>query len=228
MSIIITCEHAGNQIPGEYGYLFGSDSIAIVASHRGWDPGAWQVAQFISGQLQLPLYGCHTTRLLIETNRSRDHEALFSEFSRSLSTDQKGKLLTEVYDHYRNPIEQFIRSSAAPVLHLSIHSFTPVLHGKVRVLDVGLLFDPDRSSEQVYSNLLKTQLREGLPDARIEFNRPYQGIDDGFTTYLRSSLEAERYSGIEIELNQKLLGSPYWNQVKVALVRAIKSIQDVS
>ena len=35
----LTCEHGGNRIPREYAHLFRG-ARAVLASHRGWDPGA--------------------------------------------------------------------------------------------------------------------------------------------------------------------------------------------
>jgi hypothetical protein len=42
----------------------------------------------------------------------------------------------------------------------------------------------------------------------IEFNKPYLGIDDGLTTYLRTIYPDSRYAGIEIEINQKFVDTP--------------------
>jgi predicted N-formylglutamate amidohydrolase len=40
-----------------------------------------------------------------------------------------------------------IEASKKPVLHLSIHSFTPIWSGVERKVDIGILFDPDNKSE---------------------------------------------------------------------------------
>jgi hypothetical protein len=42
----------------------------------------------------------------------------------------------------------------------------------------------------------------------IEFNKPYLGIDDGLTTYLRTVYPDSHYAGIEIEINQKFVDTP--------------------
>jgi len=228
MNIIVTCEHAGNNVPDEYSYLFGNDSAAILASHRGWDPGAWDLAVYVSDQLSLPAYACHTSRLLIEVNRSLHHRELFSPFSSPLSFDEKQKLIRSVYVSYREPIERLVTNSTEPLLHLSVHTFTPVLDGKIRGMEIGLLFDPERDAERVYSNLLQAGLERRLPDRVIRFNEPYRGADDGFTTYLRSCALNERYAGIELEINQKLLGTRAWPEIRAALAATIGDIQAVS
>src|SRR5690606_9556363 len=198
--IIITCEHAGNEIPESYSNLFPADAVGVVASHRGWDPGAWGVATYLADRLNAPLFGCHTSRLLIEVNRSLHHLELFSEFTGSLDDEAKEKLVREVYRPYRDSVIERLKPAGGPVLHLSVHSFTPVLHDKVRAMEIGLLFDPARPREVACCDFIKDSLQRSLPAMHVAFNEPYSGVDDGFTTSLRDLFPSERYAGIEIEL----------------------------
>ncbi len=201
-SVIFTCEHAGNQVPEQYQSLFAGQG-KILQSHRGWDPGAWDLALFFSKQMDAPLVGCQTTRLLIESNRSLDNHQLFSEFTSSLPIESKERLIQEIYKPYRERVHQEIEKTTNPVLHLSIHSFTPIWNNQERKVDIGILFDPSRDSELSFSQQLKSNLQHNLPEFQIHFNEPYQGTDDGFTTWLRKHYKNEQYSGIEIEVNQK-------------------------
>jgi hypothetical protein len=68
---------------------------------------------------------------------------------------------------------------------------------------MGLLFDPDRAHEKLFCEEWKIQLLQVFPDWKVEFNEPYKGIDDGFTTYLRKRFSNDHYLGIELEWNQK-------------------------
>lgn len=207
-SLLLTCEHAGNQIPIEYAHLF-SNAEEVLESHEGWDPGAWEVATYLSSHLNLPVFGCHTSRLVIEANRSLNNAQLFSRYTHSLSDVAKQRLIDDIYFPYRNEIENQIQKLPKPVLHLSIHSFTPVLHNVIRTVDIGLLFDPSRKSESAFCQKFKIALEKVAPGLSIQFNQPYAGVDDGFTTYLRTQYNESRYLGIEIEINQKLLTDPY-------------------
>ena len=90
------------------------------------------------------------------------------------------------------------------VLHLSIHSFTPILDGVERVCDIGLLYDPRRKREHAFCRALAKQVRD-TTNFTLRSNYPYKGSSDGFTTYLRKHYPESRYCGIEIEINQKLL-----------------------
>lgn len=214
--LLISCEHAGNEVPDLYTTLF-SGAEDVLASHRGWDPGALEVAQSLAEPLQVQLFSMPVTRLLIEMNRSLENPQLFSEFSKGLAEAEKTKLIDQYYFPYRNSIEKAIEKTSALVIHLSIHSFTPVLNGEVRQVDVGLLFDPDRKYELPFCSLLKSNLGRELTELTIKFNEPYKGTDDGLTTSLRKKFPDHKYLGIEIEINQKFVGTGFFHSLKQSL-----------
>ncbi len=141
---LVTCEHAGNTIPGRYRkYFDGSDTL--LKSHRGWDIGALGAAKALARALGCPLYFTSVSRLLVDCNRSLSNRNLFGEAVRHLSVAEKEELLACHYHPYRNSIEEEIGKLVTPgkaVLHLAIHSFTPELNGAVRNADIGLLYDP--------------------------------------------------------------------------------------
>jgi len=218
---VVTCEHAGNSVPLNYAHLFNGKE-EILQSHRGWDPGAVDVATALSKELSAPFFICETTRLLIEPNRSLHSESLFSEYSQSLTDAEKNHLLENYYHPHRSAVEQLIRNSSVGILHLSIHTFTPVWDGRERPIDLGLLFDPDRSNEAKVCEDYRTKLKKALPAMNIEFNAPYKGIDDGFTTYLRTQFNNDRYLGIEIEINQKFVGTEKLRVISKALFGSLR------
>jgi predicted N-formylglutamate amidohydrolase len=41
----------------------------VLASHRGWDPGAFDLARRLARLLDVPLIAHHITRLLMDVNR---------------------------------------------------------------------------------------------------------------------------------------------------------------
>lgn len=208
--IVITCEHAGNEVPPRYAHLFTStEATAALASHRGWDPGSLGVGLALSDLLGAPLLATTTTRLLVEPNRSPDQPDLFSRFTRDLPQDALRSILEEYYLPHRLRVEGTIRAAidgGERVLHLGVHSFTDVLDGDVRAVDIGLLFDPDRPSEASLSGDWQAALL-AAGERRVRFNEPYQGTDDGLTTYFRTLFAPESYAGLEIELRQGMLGT---------------------
>lgn len=203
--VVITCEHAGNTIPPAFQHHF-TTAKEVLSTHRGWDMGALSIAQYLAQDLQVPLFFEKTSRLLIEMNRSLDHPALFSEYTQALAKADRLQLIEELYLPYRQQVISSLKSiidNHQAVLHLSIHTFTPVLGHEVRKTGIGLLFDPERSPEVIFCKSLRQSLRQSLSWMQIDFNSPYQGIDDGFTTFLRKEFSANQYCGIEIEVNQK-------------------------
>lgn len=218
---IITCEHAGNEVPKKYVPLFAG-SPDVLQTHRGWDLGALEIAQQMADELSWPLHYTTISRLIIEANRSVDSGDLFSEFTQHLSATAKKDLIEKYYMPYRKKVEHTIATATRSIMHLSIHSFTPIWKGAVRPTDIGLLFDPNRKHELDLCIRLKQACHEFFPNWQIDFNEPYNGTDDGFTTHLRTAFSEHHYAGIEIEVNQKYQGNA---QIAAGLVFAITQVK---
>ncbi|REL33445.1 N-formylglutamate amidohydrolase [Rhodohalobacter sp. SW132] len=202
---IISCEHASNAVPEKWSHLFeGSEDV--LDSHRGWDPGAVVLAERVAEKMGANLHTHPWTRLLIEPNRSKGHRSLFSQFTKSLPANQKSTLMENYWLPYRENVRDEIEKgmgSGYRVIHISVHTFTPVWEGTERNLDIGLLYDPKKKSEQAFCRNWKIVLDDHLPELRVRMNRPYLGSADGLTSSLRKKFESENYLGIEIEVNQK-------------------------
>ena len=227
MKKVLTCEHAGNLVPAEFSSLFRGAGD-LLATHKGYDPGALDLFLRL---VPLADYSRHTevSRLLVENNRSLDHPELFSKFTRGIPEAQKPEILRCYYYAYRDPVEDRIRAflgDQQEVLHLSVHSFTPVLNGEERTAEIGILFDPARSAEAFFAESFRQALHKELPWIRIAFNYPYLGTADGFTTYLRTRFP-EGYSGIELEVNQKLVSQNVLDpEIKLGVFNAFRKSRD--
>jgi len=191
------------------------------------------MAWAISRTLGAPLFYSRVTRLLVDLNRSIHHPRLFSEVTGGLPPGEKAKILNRWYDPYRVRVRRAIEdrvASGSQVIHLGIHSFTPVLDGKKRELEVGFLFDPARAREGSFCRAWKDGLERALAGwerrIRIRLNQPYLGKSDGFTTWLRRHFPPSSYLGIEVEVNQgMILGAPSeWCRARKALVKAIGEV----
>ena len=126
--VIISSEHATCDVPSAFKALFRGQGD-VLRSHRGYDPHSIDMATALATRLNCKLFQGSVSRLLVELNRSLGHKALFSEFSRSLSEMHKTKLLNDYYFPYRDAIEREIRARVQKrrtVLHLSVHTFTPI------------------------------------------------------------------------------------------------------
>lgn len=226
-TIVVTCEHGGNHVPEEYAELF-LPYAAVLKTHRGHDIGALELAKDISSAVDAPLYFSTTTRLLVDLNRSLRHPSLFSEVTRKLGAIERQRILDVHYRPYRNDVEAAITELAhsSRILHLSIHTFTPVLNGNVRKADVGLLYDPSRRGEREFCDAGVVALSTRDPSLVVRRNYPYRGTADGFVTYLRRKLPAQRYAGIELEVNQKfpIAGGSRWRKVRLILAASLRNV----
>ncbi|WP_029034840.1 N-formylglutamate amidohydrolase [Salinimicrobium terrae] len=203
MNLLLTCEHAGNEIPDDYSSFF-SGAGEDLETHRGYDPGALDLFRELS-RLAVFSQEYMISRLLVEPNRSLGHPQLFSEFTAPLAEAQKEQILDDFYLPYQNYIEEKIGSLISEgkiILHISVHTFTPQLHDEIRNADIGLLFDPARKKEKEFCEKFRSDLLQQDKELLVRYNYPYLGIDDGFTTYLRQKFP-EQYLGIELEINQK-------------------------
>lgn len=216
MKLILTCEHASNLLPKQYEYLF-IDHKNRLETHEGYDVGAFEVYESLQ---HLADYSLHYqwSRLLIEVNRSLHHPKLFSSISQNLDKAEKNRLIIDYYQAYRYQIQKKIEESLIKgecVLHLSIHTFTPILNGNVREADLGILYDPRRKAEKDFANKFRKKMSLQMPEFRIRMNYPYKGKSDGFTTSLRK-IFPNNYTGIELEINQ----SHTKDSIKIAKINA--------
>jgi predicted N-formylglutamate amidohydrolase len=224
----ITCEHGGNRVPARYRSLFRGHE-ELLATHRGYDIGALSFARHLAVVLGAPLETSEVTRLLVDLNRSPQSRTLFSEVTKSLPPDEQGKILRTYYHPYREAVEQGVERilrKEAGVIHLSVHSFTPVFGGQVRPVDFGLLYDPAREAEGIFCRNLKDALNEQMPSLRVRRNYPYKGTSDSVVTALRRRLGEAEYLGIEIEINQKYpQGDPdVWDFFQRTLLKPFQNI----
>ncbi len=218
---VVTCEHGGNHIPAAYRPLFAA-AESTLKSHRGWDPGALRIGKVMSQILDTRLFFSKTSRLLIELNRSLGHRSLFSEFTASLPSEVQQAITNKYWLPYRNEVTACLDTMiqrGSRVIHLSVHSFTPVWEAKLRRTNIGLLYDPRRAGERAFCGQWKTNLRAARPDLVVHSNQPYQGKADGFTTSLRRRFDQDgssrgEYIGVEIEINQAMIHPATAAQIK--------------
>lgn len=204
-AFLVTCEHAVNAVPPDQAALF-TDS-ALLSSHRGWDPGALDAAEAWAAALNAPLFAASVTRLLCDANRAPTNPAVWSAVTRALPAAEKRTILARWHAPHRDAVgarAAALLEDGNRVLHLAAHSFTPVLNGQVRNMDLGLLYDPSRPAEKALAEAWRRELRHACPGLRIRLNAPYRGASDGLPTALRKRL-GPRYMGFEVEFNQALL-----------------------
>lgn len=205
--LLVSCEHAGNRVPADCAHLLAKAS-GLLDSHRGYDRGALALARGLSRRLRAPLFAATTTRLLVDVNRTPGNPRVFSRYVKQLPEREKAELMRRLHEpHWKRVARAAERALARRrrVLHLSVHSFTPVLRGRRRELELGLLYDARRAAERRLCLGWQRELEAAGTGLRVRRNAPYRGSADGLARALRRRLPAQAYLGIELELNQGLL-----------------------
>lgn len=169
--------------------------------------GAHSLAKYLAKHTGAPLHAVTVTRLLIECNRSPANPARFSALARQLCKQDREWLHEHVWRPHHDALHLDIaaRIRKGPVLHLSVHSFTPILDGKPRRADVALLYDPASKLECEFAGRWLSELAQIAPGLRLRRNYPYKGTSDGMTRLLRREFAGQPYAGVELEVSQALL-----------------------
>jgi predicted N-formylglutamate amidohydrolase len=225
VGLVITCEHGGNRIPAPYRDLFHTHR-ALLDSHRGYDPGALIMARALATAFAAPLVTATVSRLLVDLNRSVGHPRLHYDPIRRSPAELRQRILEHHYRPFRAEAERLVMQAITDhgrVIHLSSHSFTPELDGKLRHADIGLLYDPARPGEADLCERWKASLKACAPDLTVRRNYPYAGKGDGLTAWFRRRLPPDAYVGIELEINQKHVAGAgrRWTALRKAIVESL-------
>ncbi len=186
------------------------------------------MARLLARAFAAPLVYSTVSRLVIDLNRSPGHPQLFSAATRAAPAALRTAITAQHYRPYREEVERLVRQASGRgrrVIHVSSHSFTPELHGKVRNADVGLLYDPARRGEAALCAAWKDALAARAPELRVRRNYPYAGKGDGLTKYLRQRFPDRAYVGIELEVNQGIVfaAGRRWIALRGVLVAALRA-----
>ena len=94
--VLVSCEHGGNRIPPRYRRWFAGQR-AVLASHRGYDPGALATARAMAAATGEHLVFTTVSRLLVELNRSPHHPRVFSDIVRRAPREVRIQAFEEYY-----------------------------------------------------------------------------------------------------------------------------------
>lgn len=180
--LLIVCEHASRLLPERYGAL-GLSGDAL-SSHIAWDPGALAVARGISEALDATLVHQRFSRLIYDCNRPPDSPGAMPQKSEiydipgnaHLSPQERHARTEALYIPFHDAIRALIRDRKArgqDTVIATVHSFTPVYHGKTRAVEIGILHDED-------SRLADSMLADAAAGAqlyKVERNEPYGPLD---------------------------------------------------
>jgi predicted N-formylglutamate amidohydrolase len=204
----LTCDHAGNRIPGRLGSLGVADDE--LRRHIAWDLGAAEVSRDLSARLDAILVLQTYSRLVIDCNRATDRPdsiATISEHTeipgnRNLHPDQAAARAREIFQPYHDTIVRTLdarRAGGRDSVLVCVHSFTPVYKGDRRPWHLGLLYNRDARLARILEGLMAED-----PDLCIGDNRPY-AISDETDYTIPVHGERRGIPHIEIEIRHDLI-----------------------
>ncbi len=212
-------------MPKEHAALFAGAADVLV-THRGYDIGALEVARALGRRVGVTPFTATTTRLVVDLNRSPGNRNVWSQYTRALTPAQRAAALAKHYWPYRDAVEECVAAAIGAretVLHVSAHSFTPVLRGEARNCDVGFLYDPRRRGEARFVEAWYAALGAAAPALVLRRNYPYRGVSDSLVTELRRRYGSRGYVGMELEVNQKHVGSRDWRTLLKVLAATLQA-----
>ena len=201
--IVLVADHAGRGLPEDYGDLGLPRSE--FDRHIAYDIGAETVTRELAARLRAPAVMANFSRLLIDPNRGEDDPTLIRQLydgtvipaNYPMAAGEREKRLDGYYRPYHDAVGAMIASvaqaSGAPPFILSVHSFTPVLHGRVRPWHVGILWDMDGRVARPLMDMLAADKNLVVGD-----NEPYDGALRGDTMFRHAIVNGFAHALVEI------------------------------
>ena len=207
--IVVVCEHASNRVPLRLGNLGLSDKD--LETHVAWDPGAASLARKLSDAFDAPFVEARFSRLVYDCNRPpeapsampADTEVCPIPGNANISDAERAARAQEIYEPFHEAVSKTLqrqRSAGRTPILVTVHSFTPVFHGKTRDVEIGLLHGQD--------NHLVAAMMETIKDASYDCRatEPY-GPKDGVLHSIEKHLADGPMPYVMIEVRNDLLAT---------------------
>ncbi len=186
---VLTCDHASNFLPAEFGTL--GLAAEDLSRHIAWDPGALPVARRMAAALDATLVETRISRLVIDCNRPLDAPDLVPPVSETtiipgnagLSDSERAERIALSWRPFHDTIADIIDDRQArgqETRLVSVHSFTPVYKGRSRPWHIGIIHDDDR---RLAAPLIAALQR--LAGVTVGVNEPYSPADRVYFTLER-------------------------------------------
>lgn len=205
--ILLVCDHASRRFPRALGTM-GLDPFARRC-HLALDIGAGALTEQLAIDLGVTAVLCQYSRLIVDCNRQLMDPSAYLEFgdgiivpgNRNLHPEDKAMRADEIYWPYHGAIGAELSRLTVlerPPVFVSIHSFTPVLNGVSRPWEMGVLWDADRVTAEIFLHDLR---KAGY---LVGDNEPYSGeAPQDFT--IDHHAEAIGLPHVGIEVRQDLI-----------------------
>jgi predicted N-formylglutamate amidohydrolase len=205
--VLLVCDHASCRFPQALGDM-GLDPFARRC-HLAIDIGAGKLTETLAKSLGVTAVIAQYSRLVVDCNRQLMDPGAFLEYgdgilvpgNRNLTQADKDARANAIYWPYHDAIEnQIARLEAAgpKPAFISIHSFTPVLNGVARDVQMGVLWDKDASLSDIFIEEFRNS---GFLTGD---NEPYSGrAPQDFT--IDHHAESKELPHVGIEVRQDLI-----------------------
>jgi len=200
--ILLVCDHASRKFPAALGNM-GLDPVALRC-HLALDIGAGALTERLAKSLSATAVLCQYSRLVVDCNRQLMDPSAFLEFgdgiiipgNRNLHPQDRKQRADEIYWPYHNSVTsqvERLQAAGRPPIFIAVHSFTPVLNGESRSCEMGVLWDTDRVTAEIFVH----DLREA--GFNVGDNEPYSGkAPHDFTIDHHAELIGLPHVGLEI------------------------------
>jgi len=176
--ILLVCDHAASRFPAALGNL-GLDPFARRC-HLAIDIGAGSLTEYLADRLGVTAVLAQYSCLVVDCNRDLLDPGAFLEFGDgivvsgncNLSQEDKDARADAVYWPYHRAVKaqvQRLMAAGGCPAFIAVHSFTPVLNGKTRPWEIGVLWDKDLRLRDIF---LKDFRAAGF---HVGDNEPYSG-----------------------------------------------------
>ena len=202
-AFVISCDHASNFIPSEFGNL-GLEAADLVR-HIAFDPGALGVAREMSRRLDAPLICGGCSRLVIDCNRpldapdliARTSESTFVPGNASLSAAERNERIERYYNPFHAALGAAVGRTASiasvPGV-IAVHSFNPSYKGVSRPWEIAIIHDEDAA----WAHGIIDRLR-ALGGLNVGVNEPYSPKDRVYYTLERHA-RSRGFPAVMIEI----------------------------
>ena len=216
-SVVLVCEHASHHIPD----LFNGLGLSLDAreSHAAWDPGAMAVANQLSKSLDAILVASEVSRLVYDCNRPPNapdampsRSELIDVPGNKILTQSKRNMRAEVYYWpFQSALSSVVKQVANPIV-VTVHSFTPIYHGQMRSVEIGILHDTDTRFADAM-----LQTAHAHTTANVQRNEPY-GPEHGVTHTLKEHAIKDGHLNVMLEIRNDLIERAQQQEVMAALL----------
>jgi predicted N-formylglutamate amidohydrolase len=157
--VLLVCDHASCRFPRALGDM-GLDPFARRC-HLAIDIGAGKLTEKLARSLGVTAVIAQYSRLVVDCNRQLMDPGAFLEYgdgilvpgNRNLTQADKDARANAIYWPYHKAIDEQIkrlRAIGPKPAFISVHSFTPVLNGVSRDVQMGVLWDKDSSLSDIF------------------------------------------------------------------------------